>query len=131
MATVLAFVDEAQVFCDYLKLFINLVPMAGVEPAQLSPLPPQDSVSTNSTTSAKITPQRRGVHRVFLYIKHSSVKSAPLWQIFFILKFYSAGISEPVEAGASTGISAAGTSEADSTTGTSTGISSIASAGAC
>ena len=31
---------------------INLVPMAGVEPAQLSPLPPQDSVSTNSTTSA-------------------------------------------------------------------------------
>jgi hypothetical protein len=29
-----------------------MVPMAGVEPAQLSPLPPQDSVSTNSTTSA-------------------------------------------------------------------------------
>ena len=33
----------------------NLVPMAGLEPAQLSPLPPQDSVSTNSTTSANIT----------------------------------------------------------------------------
>jgi hypothetical protein len=31
-----------------------MVPMAGVEPAQLSPLPPQDSVSTNSTTSAII-----------------------------------------------------------------------------
>ncbi len=30
----------------------NMVPMAGVEPAQLPPLPPQDSVSTNSTTSA-------------------------------------------------------------------------------
>ena len=29
-----------------------LVPMAGLEPAQLSLLPPQDSVSTNSTTSA-------------------------------------------------------------------------------
>jgi len=29
-----------------------LVPMAGDEPARLSPLPPQDSVSTNSTTSA-------------------------------------------------------------------------------
>ncbi|SUZ89593.1 uncharacterized protein METZ01_LOCUS42447, partial [marine metagenome] len=29
-----------------------MVPMAGVEPAQLSLLPPQDSVSTNSTTSA-------------------------------------------------------------------------------
>ena len=29
-----------------------LVPTAGVEPAQLPPLPPQDSVSTNSTTSA-------------------------------------------------------------------------------
>ncbi len=26
--------------------------MAGVEPARLTPLPPQDSVSTNSTTSA-------------------------------------------------------------------------------
>ncbi len=29
-----------------------MVPMAGVEPAQLSPLPPQGSVSTNFTTSA-------------------------------------------------------------------------------
>ena len=31
-----------------------MVPMAGVEPARLAPLPPQDSVSTNSTTSAII-----------------------------------------------------------------------------
>jgi len=30
------------------------VPMAGLEPAQLAPLPPQDSVSTNFTTSACI-----------------------------------------------------------------------------
>ena len=30
-----------------------LVPMAGLEPAQLTLLPPQDSVSTNSTTSAR------------------------------------------------------------------------------
>ena len=29
-----------------------MVPKAGLEPAQLSPLPPQDSVSTNSTTWA-------------------------------------------------------------------------------
>ncbi len=29
------------------------MPMAGLEPARLAPLPPQDSVSTNSTTSAK------------------------------------------------------------------------------
>jgi hypothetical protein len=28
------------------------VPKAGLEPAQLSPLPPQGSVSTNSTTWA-------------------------------------------------------------------------------
>ena len=34
------------------QLNADLVPMAGVEPARLSPLPPQDSVSTNSTTSA-------------------------------------------------------------------------------
>jgi hypothetical protein len=30
------------------------VPMAGFEPARLTPLPPQDSVSTNSTTSANL-----------------------------------------------------------------------------
>ena len=29
-----------------------VVPMAGLEPARLAPLPPQDSVSTSSTTSA-------------------------------------------------------------------------------
>ena len=29
-----------------------MVPKAGLEPARLAPLPPQDSVSTNSTTSA-------------------------------------------------------------------------------
>ena len=34
------------------KCYLRMVPMAGVEPARLSPLPPQDSVSTNSTTSA-------------------------------------------------------------------------------
>jgi hypothetical protein len=28
------------------------VPKAGLEPARLAPLPPQDSVSTNSTTWA-------------------------------------------------------------------------------
>jgi hypothetical protein len=31
-----------------------MVPTAGLEPARLSPLPPQDSVSTNSTTSANL-----------------------------------------------------------------------------
>lgn len=30
----------------------NMVPMAGLEPAQLAPPPPQGGVSTNSTTSA-------------------------------------------------------------------------------
>jgi len=33
-----------------------LVPTARLELAQLSPLPPQDSVSTNSTTSASKLP---------------------------------------------------------------------------
>ena len=33
-------------------LACGLVPRAGLEPAQLLPLPPQDSVSTSSTTSA-------------------------------------------------------------------------------
>ena len=37
---------------------ICLVPRAGLEPAQLSPLPPQDSVSTNFTTWAKCSPVR-------------------------------------------------------------------------
>ena len=36
-----------------------MVPMAGLEPAQLSPLPPQDSVSTNSTTSANSVGNRK------------------------------------------------------------------------
>ncbi len=33
--------------------FFCMVPTTGLEPVQLAPLPPQDSVSTNSTTSAK------------------------------------------------------------------------------
>ena len=40
----------------------NLVPKAGFEPARVAPLPPQDSVSTSSTTSAssiKNGPQSR------------------------------------------------------------------------
>ena len=35
-----------------------LVPMAGLEPARLAPLPPQDSVSTNFTTSAFLIRER-------------------------------------------------------------------------
>ncbi len=31
---------------------MSLVPTVGLEPTRLAPLPPQDSVSTNSTTSA-------------------------------------------------------------------------------
>ncbi len=31
----------------------EMVPKAGLEPARLTPLPPQDSVSTNSTTWAR------------------------------------------------------------------------------
>lgn len=38
-----------------LKILSDLVPMAGVEPAQLTLPPPQDGVSTNSTTSAVFT----------------------------------------------------------------------------
>src|SRR3954471_11304557 len=38
----------------YNSLFKNLVPTARLELAQLSPLPPQDSVSTNFTTSAAL-----------------------------------------------------------------------------
>ena len=41
--------------CIMLVIHTVLVPMAGLEPAQLSPPPPQDGVSTNSTTSATIT----------------------------------------------------------------------------
>jgi hypothetical protein len=41
---------------------MHLVPMAGLEPAQLSPPPPQDGVSTNSTTSAQ-SQDVTGVHR--------------------------------------------------------------------
>ncbi len=33
-------------------VFDNLVRLEGLEPSRLAPLPPQDSVSTNSTTIA-------------------------------------------------------------------------------
>ena len=36
----------------FARLLPDMVPKAGLEPARLSPLPPQDSVSTNSTTWA-------------------------------------------------------------------------------
>ena len=35
-------------------IIIHLVPTVGLEPTQLTPLPPQDSVSTNFTTSASL-----------------------------------------------------------------------------
>ncbi len=34
---------------------INMVPTVGLEPTQLAPPPPQDGVSTNSTTSALLS----------------------------------------------------------------------------
>ncbi len=34
---------------------VQLVPKAGLEPARIAPLPPQDSVSTSSTTSAIVS----------------------------------------------------------------------------
>jgi hypothetical protein len=38
---------------DCLNTGPNMVPKVGLEPTRLTPLPPQDSVSTNFTTSAK------------------------------------------------------------------------------
>ena len=49
-------------------LACGLVPRAGLEPAQLLPLPPQDSVSTSSTTSA--------AKRIFTFFPRG-------WQVFF------------------------------------------------
>ncbi len=48
-------------------LACGLVPRAGLEPAQLLPLPPQDSVSTSSTTSAaeRVYTRSRGAWQVF------------------------------------------------------------------
>jgi hypothetical protein len=39
----------------FVRWGILLVPTARLELAQLSPLPPQDSVSTNFTTSARVS----------------------------------------------------------------------------
>ncbi|CAM2143094.1 protein of unknown function [Pararobbsia alpina] len=41
--------------CIWLASVFCLVPTARLELAQLSPLPPQDSVSTNFTTSASVS----------------------------------------------------------------------------
>ena len=42
-----------------------MVPMAGLEPARREALPPQDSVSTSSTTSAAIKNYFYLVHRYY------------------------------------------------------------------
>ena len=44
----------------FARLLPDMVPKAGLEPARLSPLPPQDSVSTNSTTWAIFVRMLRG-----------------------------------------------------------------------
>jgi len=43
-----------------------MVPTARLELAQLSPLPPQDSVSTNFTTSARVLRMLLTTDKVFL-----------------------------------------------------------------
>ena len=45
---------SARLLGRYRKVtYFNMVPWAGLEPAQPKPLPPQDSVSTNFTTRAR------------------------------------------------------------------------------
>ena len=66
------FSDENK-WCLRLKLQTNrgglsfmsiMVPWSGVEPERVSPLPPQDSVSTNSTTRASKSLKRSNSIRV-------------------------------------------------------------------
>jgi hypothetical protein len=54
-----------------ITLELYLVPWAGLEPAQLSPLRPQHSVSTNSTTGANtlITPASRQLAQHLVLIR--------------------------------------------------------------
>ncbi len=47
--------------------YFQLVPRAGLEPAQLLPLPPQDSVSTSSTTSARRVLYRKVLHMASIF----------------------------------------------------------------
>jgi hypothetical protein len=49
--------------------------MAGLEPARLAPPPPQDGVSTNSTTSA-----RTERHRITLSIRVPKSRDPELWR---------------------------------------------------
>ncbi len=49
-------------------IFLCVVPTAGLEPARLAPLPPQDSVSTNSTTSASIERISSGIRLLTLTV---------------------------------------------------------------
>ncbi len=49
-------------------LDFKMVPRAGLEPARLTPLPPQDSVSTNSTTWAySLIDLLQGYHSDYLW----------------------------------------------------------------
>ena len=63
----------------------NLVPTARLELAQLSPLPPQDSVSTNFTTSADV------VLRYYSTVIHSHLHSGNRYPA---AKFKAASISQ-------------------------------------
>ncbi len=51
----------------------HLVPSARLELAQLSPLPPQDSVSTNFTTTAAFVNLKRARHLAFPHSKTPTV----------------------------------------------------------
>lgn len=75
-----------------------MVPEAGLEPAQLAPLPPQGSVSTNSTTTAavthssRITPKKKELNKfirqflVQLVKFHSNLPA--LWLLFVPILSY-------------------------------------------
>ena len=75
-----------------------MVPKAGLEPARLTPLPPQDSVSTNSTTWAKTFQQNfkepigEEIYRSTANLKDKTYSAAG-----------SAGKTKPSEDSSSTG----------------------------
>jgi hypothetical protein len=57
---------------------VCLVPSARLELAQLSPLPPQDSVSTNFTTTAVCLPGLREEHRFIGVIALRTIPNSTL-----------------------------------------------------
>src|SRR3989304_9659998 len=98
-----------------------MVPKGGLEPPRVSPLPPQDSVSANSTTSACAREKRTPV----VSGRPLKTNMNPSYQSRGLRLFYCAGCPVPGAPGTVEGGATGATSAGAETAGTSLIIDSV------